>query len=368
MSPRQAFGMPQNHKRPTLKDIAQRARLSVAAVSMALRNHSSIPKRTQERVRKIADQIRYTPDPALSALAAHRNNLRVHSNFSVIGLISNWKERDAWTRLQSAKEVIEGAKNRALELGFTLQHLWAGEDGLSPKRFSQILKARGIRGIILVPFEEYEDSFELDWDAFSVVTIEKPSRYPYFHHIMQNQYSDYLLCWEKLRSRGYTRVGLVVRSDLADRASHQWEAAHSYAQSQTESRLDPIPILSLGKSQKADTIHTWLHRYRPQAVISRCDYFFEAAEAEGIEVPEDVAYVSLNISDDRSGVSGIYQHRNIMGATAIDVLNSLLQRNQRGPNEVSIGTQINGSWRKGDTLPSIQSPKTADMQKEPAKT
>ncbi|MEC7906408.1 MAG: LacI family DNA-binding transcriptional regulator [Verrucomicrobiota bacterium] len=359
--------MPQNYRRPTLKDVALRAELSVAAVSMALRDHASIPESTCERVRKIAAELGYAPDPALSALAAHRNNLRVRSDFSVIGLISNWKERDGWTRLKSAQEVIEGAKARALQLGYTLQHLWAGEDGLSPKRFSQILKARGIRSIILAPFEEYENSFELDWDAFSVVTIEKPARYPHFHHIMQNQYSDYLLCWEKLRSRGYTRVGLVVRSDLADRASHQWEAAHSYAQSQTESRLDPIPILNLGKSQKADTIRTWLHRYRPQAVISRCDYFFEAAEAEGIEVPEDVAYVSLNISDDRSGVSGIYQHRKTMGATAIDVLNSLLQRNQRGPNEVSIGTQIDGSWRKGDTLPSIQRPNTENTQNEAAR-
>ena len=359
--------MPQNYKRPTLKDVALRAELSVAAVSMALRDHASIPESTRERVRKIAAELGYAPDPALSALAAHRNNLRMCSDFSVIGLISNWKERDGWTRLKSAQEIIEGARARALQLGFTLQHLWAGEEGLSPKRFSQILKARGIRSIILAPFEEYENSFELDWDAFSVVTIEKPALYPHFHHIMQNQYSDYLLCWEKLRSRGYSRVGLVVRSDLADRASHQWEAAHSYAQSQAESRLDPIPILNLGKSQKADTIRTWLHRYRPQAVISRCDYFFEAAEAEGIEVPEDVAYVSLNISDDRSGVSGIYQHRKTMGATAIDVLNSLLQRNQRGPNEVYIGTQIDGSWRKGDTLPSIQRPNTADTQKEAAR-
>ncbi len=354
--------MPQNYKRPTLKDIAAKACLSVAAVSMALRNNASIPEATRERVRKIADELRYTPDPALSALAAHRNSLRVRSNFSVIGLISNWKKRDGWTRFQSAQEVIEGSKARALELGFTLQHFWAREDGLSPKRFSQILKTRGIRGIILAPFEEHNDIFELDWGAFSVVTIEKPARYPHFHHIIQNQYSDYLLCWEKLRNRGYTRVGLVVNSDLADRASHQWEAAHSYAQTQSKSRLNPIPILRLGKSRPADTIRNWLHRYRPQAVISRCDDFFEAAEAEGIAVPEEIAYVSLNVSDDRPNVSGIFQHRKTMGATAIDVLNSLLQRNHRGLNEVSIGTQIDGSWRKGDTLPDLQRESPADSR------
>ncbi|HCR28732.1 MAG TPA: hypothetical protein DIV79_01780, partial [Opitutae bacterium] len=70
----------------------------------------------------------------------------------------------------------------------------------------------------------------------------------------------------------------------------------------------------------------------------------------------------------RSGVSGIYQHRKTMGATAIDVLNSLLQRNQRGPNEVSIGTQVDGSWRKGDTLPSIQNPNPADILIEAPRT
>jgi hypothetical protein len=42
-----------------------------------------------------------------------------------------------------------------------------------------------------------------------------------------------------------------------------------------------------------------------------------------------------------------------MGATAVDVLNSLLQRNQRGPLDVPIGTQVDGSWRKGFSLPPI---------------
>ncbi len=341
------------HKRPTLKDIAARAELSIAAVSMALKNHPSLPATTIERVKAIAEELNYSPDPALSALAAHRNQLRVRSNFSVIGLISNWESPDDWTKLKSAQEVIEGAKSRALELGYTLQHFWAQADGASPARFSKILKARGIRGIILAPFEKYTDTFDLDWDDFSVVSIEQPAKYPFFHHITQNQYADYLLCWDRLRQRGYSRVGLVIRTDLADRARHQWEAAHSYAQSQLGEKLDSIPILNLGKSDKADRVRSWLHKYRPQAVISRCDDFFEAADAEGIRIPEDLGYVSLNVSDDRPNVSGVFQHRKEMGATAIDVLNSLLQRNQRGKNAYSVGTQVDGSWRRGDSLPPL---------------
>ena len=345
--------MPPDYKRPTLKDIAAQANLSIAAVSMALKNHPSLPAKTKDRVKKIAQELQYAPDPALSALAAHRNRLRVHNNFSIIGFISNWKRPSEWTRLSSVQEVMEGAKNRAIELGYTLQHFSTSEDAATPKRFSQVLKTRGIRGIILAPFENYEDELDLEWNAFSVVTIEKPERYPFFHHVLPNQYADYLLCWEKLRQRGYTRVGLVVRSDLSDRWSHQWEAAHQYAQSQMEGTLDTISILNLDETDQTDTIRSWLLQYQPQAVISRCEGFFEAAEAEGIKVPDDLGYVSLNVSDDQPGVSGIYQHRRTMGATAVDVLNSLLQRNQRGPLDVPIGTQVDGSWRKGFSLPPI---------------
>jgi LacI family transcriptional regulator len=120
-----------------------------------------------------------------------------------------------------------------------------------------------------------------------------------------------------------------------------------------EGKLDTIPILNLDETDQTETIRSWLLRYQPQAVISRCDGFFEAAEAEGIKVPDDVGYVSLNVSDDQPGVSGIYQHRRTMGATAVDVLNSLLQRNQRGPLDVSIGTQVDGSWLKGFSLPPL---------------
>ena len=56
------------------------------------------------------------------------------------------------------------------------------------------------------------------------------------------------------------------------------------------------------------------------------------------------------MTDDVEGVSGIHQHREVTGATAVDVLNSLLQRNFRGEHEVSVGTQVDGSWSEGNTL------------------
>ena len=111
-----------------------------------------------------------------------------------------------------------------------------------------------------------------------------------------------------------------------------------------------MPTLELSENNQFEQIRTWIRTHRPQAVIGRCENFIAAANAEGLRVPEDIGYISLNVVDDEPGASGIDQHRDIMGATAVDVLNTLLQRNQRGLQPASIGTQIDGTWHKGSTL------------------
>ncbi|MDG2167534.1 MAG: LacI family DNA-binding transcriptional regulator, partial [Opitutales bacterium] len=59
-------------KRVRLKDVAKEAGLSVSAVSMALKDDSTIAAKTVERVKRVARDMGYAPDPALSALSAYR--------------------------------------------------------------------------------------------------------------------------------------------------------------------------------------------------------------------------------------------------------------------------------------------------------
>lgn len=336
-------------KRTTLKDIARQTRLSIAAVSLALRNHPSISAATTERVKKVAAELKYAPDPGLSALAAHRSRLRVHRDFSVVALVTNWSTRDAWTRRPSAKQVIEGATARARSLGYSLQVFWAREEGSRAKRFSSILINRGIRGVILAPFQNPDDRLDLEWDNFSVVALERPSQYPLFHHVVPNHFAGILLAWERLRARGYSRIGIIVWTDLSERTLHQWEAGYAYLQTRTL-ELDRVSALVLEPEKPVEQIRSWLRRERPQAVISRSEGFFEAVRSEGLRIPQDIGYASLNVADDVPTASGIQQHRSAMGELAVDILNSLLHGNQRGFNEVAHGTHVDGTWHEGGTL------------------
>ncbi|QXD23055.1 LacI family transcriptional regulator [Opitutia bacterium ISCC 51] len=257
------------HPRVRLKDIAEKAHLSVSAVSMAMKNDPTIARATVERVKRIADELGYSPDPALSALSAYRSKLRVQNQFSVIGLVTNWSTRNACSGNPLQKEVIQGAKERALRLGYSLQEFWAQDEGVSPKRFSHILQSRGIRGLILAPFENNDDLLDLDWKQFSAVTISRPSNYTLFHHVVQNHYMDMMLCWDKLMERGYSRVGLVVQNELDVRWSYQWDGAHIFSQTQRVSPEDHIPVLRVEGENDHGTIRSWLREHRPQVVISR---------------------------------------------------------------------------------------------------
>ena len=337
-------------KRTTLKDIAHDAGLSVSAVSLALRNPKALPESTVKRVRDSAKRLNYSPDPAMSALAAHRSRLRVHRDFSVIALVANWSDKSEWIQRESAKKLMEGAESRARSLGYSLQYFWSRDHGASPRRFGDILINRGIRGIILAPFENPMERFDLPWDQFSVVSIERPFHYTNFHHVVPNYYADMLLAWEKLWEYGYRRIGLVLDADLANRVAHQWEAAHNFEQLSRGRKETVVPTLILGPNSGERDIANWMKECKPEVVISRSWTNCQIMVSLGYKVPEEIGYVSLNIVDDDPGVSGIHQCRDIMGEVAVDVLNSLLLISHRGPIKASIGSQVDGEWRDGKTI------------------
>ena len=61
--------------RPTIKDVAERAGVSIATVSRALNDKGDVSGETRERVREVARSIGYSPDRAARSLASQRTRL-----------------------------------------------------------------------------------------------------------------------------------------------------------------------------------------------------------------------------------------------------------------------------------------------------
>jgi len=84
-------------ERVTLKDLAAELGLSVAAVSMALRNNREIAAATRERVKAKAAELGYRPDPTLRALADYRTRQRAAAaRWNQVALVHDWPSVEAW--------------------------------------------------------------------------------------------------------------------------------------------------------------------------------------------------------------------------------------------------------------------------------
>jgi LacI family transcriptional regulator len=61
--------------RPTIKDVAERAGVSIATVSRALNDKGDVSTETRDRVRRVANEVGYSADPAARSLVTHKTRL-----------------------------------------------------------------------------------------------------------------------------------------------------------------------------------------------------------------------------------------------------------------------------------------------------
>jgi LacI family transcriptional regulator len=61
--------------RPTIRDVAERAGVSIATVSRALNDRGDVSGATRDRVREVARSVGYSPDPAARSLAGQKTRL-----------------------------------------------------------------------------------------------------------------------------------------------------------------------------------------------------------------------------------------------------------------------------------------------------
>jgi len=62
-------------RRPTIRDVAERAGVSIATVSRVLNDRGDVSVETRERVREVAREVGYAADPAAQALVTQRTRL-----------------------------------------------------------------------------------------------------------------------------------------------------------------------------------------------------------------------------------------------------------------------------------------------------
>ena len=334
------------NRRTTIRDIAEMAGYHFTTVSMALRNHPSIPATTRQKIKKAARELDYRPDPMLSSLMAYRLSVRPAAYQSTIAWVTNHDTRSGWCDNPMMRRFFDGAGRRAQEQGYKLEEFWLREPGITTKRASDILKARNIVGLLLAPQQEPNTVINLDWKPFSVVTIGFTLAKPELHLAISYQYHGIIRLMKKLRERGYRRCGLVLSILNDERVDNNWRAGH-WIELQKYPKSERLPLLPL-KDWNDEAFLKWFHKYQPDVIMTIFPETIECLKKHGLKIPGDVGVAFYSLHKRNKVFSGMRENAVVVGNAALDHLVSMIQRNERGIPKIPQRILIEGTWQEGE--------------------
>jgi len=333
-----------------MQDVADLAGVHRTTVSLALRGHPSISKATQERVRVAADKLCYRPNPLVSALMEFRRQRREGSHHTTLAFITSSKPGVDWRKSQTLREQFAGAKEQARLQGYHVEEFPLYEDGMTPARANQVLRNRGILGLIIGPVHNRVEPLPLEWEHFAAVGIAFTMHAPNIPRVGNDHGQSVRLAIHECRRRGYKRIGLALQRSVLERIEEQWLAGflieHAYP-----TRTAHPPALIVDKWTEESFI-AWFREKRPDVVLTGGDYanVLTWLKRAGCSIPEDVGVVALDLHVYDGAVAGIHQRSEEIGATVVDTLIARLHRNERGQIARPVRIHLMGDWIEGATL------------------
>lgn len=339
-------------RRITQKDIAQAANVHPATVSLALRNHHSIPIETCRRIQKIAKELGYEPDPMLTALAKYRSKgihekaykgvLAWFVNRSIPGY--DWRDSPHYCRW------FDGAKSQAQSHGYQLEVIEYSASQVRASRMANILRARNIQGILLCPQPEPFVCMDFFWDSFSVVAFGSTLVAPRFHTVAIAHYQAVREVFDTLWQRGYRRIGCAIPKTVDSRCDNVYLSAY-LGKNYLHGNLDlPLLYQDFDEQINPHDLAQWCKSHRLDAVISNHYLVDKVLAAGGLPTPEKIAAACPSLSNKDSELSGIYENSFHIGEVAVDFLVDMVYRAERGIPRYPQRLNVEGIWHEGKTI------------------
>lgn len=339
------------HARLSLRDIGKILGVSHVTVSLALRNNPRISKAVREKIQQVALDLGYKPDPMLAALAQYRRGKAVAPISAAIAWINAWKPSK---KLRSYKEFDAywvGASKAAAKFGYRLEEFQLGE-GYTPERLHQILTARGINGILLPPQRPHPNWGNFPWENYSVVRFGRSLKHPETHVVTSDQVANTMLAFQKIRERGYQRIGFVTHEIASFERGHLFEAGYLMAQRTVpEKQRLPICVIEEGPNTgRVEAVLAWHNKHKPDAIFTDTGDMPDILQRAGIRVPQDMALAVTTLLDSTVD-AGIDQRPEEIGRVGFLMLNSLINDGARGIPPIFRQNLVEGAWVDGSMLP-----------------
>ncbi len=341
-------------KRVTMSSIAEKAGVSKNTVSLALRHDPQIPVATRRRIERISKQLGYAKNPVVAQLMTELRKAGPAGYRRTFALLNANQDAQAFTRHPTIPAYVAGCRRRAAAHGCTLDEFWLHDPELYGERLNRVLKARGIRGLIVTGMmkeNRLPARFSVTWQQHATVVTGVRTHEPTLSFACVDHHALVLEAMEQARRLGYRRPALVVEGGI-DRLVEGRFSAGFWTGQQMLAETERVPGFYdvEGARGEPERFHAWYRGWRPDVIFTLHTVVREWLESDGVKVPRDVGLIQLERRRGCADWAGMEQHNDLTGEAAVDMLVGMLNNNEAGVPGFPRATLIGGTWADGTTV------------------
>ncbi|HEY0944731.1 MAG TPA: LacI family DNA-binding transcriptional regulator [Opitutaceae bacterium] len=342
-------------RRPTLKDISREAGYHITTISLALREHPSIPAETRRRIQEIAQRLGYERNPVYHALSRFRQQGSVRAPAPRIAYLENFGLGSGVARPPHLQTILEGVRRQAEVLGYELEPLAVGEDDLDAHDLTAHLRKHHVTGVILGAFIPGFTEVALDWDDYVVAKIHSRHTEPDATVVGNDQLRDVRLGFRRLAALGYERIGLAVGRADEDACGHRHTAGYLMEEASLPAGRRVPPLLfpyGITEAGLGGMLARWVRRHQVDAVLCNWSNVRELLEHEGLHTPADIACATLCLCDPSPpGLAGVRPRLDLVGERAVSIVVAQLKISECGQPAFPSSIYVQSVWQDGASAP-----------------
>jgi DNA-binding LacI/PurR family transcriptional regulator len=274
-------------KQPTIKEIAQRLKVSVSTVSRALADNPRIGLGTRLKVQQLAKELNYEPNSQAIFFKQKKTY--------VIGVILPFIREDFFS------EAISGIEVAALEHDYTILFGQSYDDFEREKKVVDAMKRQRVDGLIISlskTTQRYEHLQALDKVGIPIVYFDRVPPIDHVNKVYCNLFKGTVEMVSWLYSRGYKRIAMINGPEKMPASK---ERLNGYIEGVSRKKLKVdmqlVERTDLSKESTIAAVKNLIEmKNPPNAIISFNDYVHmdvvQFAQQQGIQVNKDIVFVS----------------------------------------------------------------------------
>lgn len=344
-----------------MAQIAEVAGVSKNTVSLALRGSPRISEETRQRIEETAQALGYRRNAAVGRLMAELRRSGSSRFEATLALLNANENPNAFQEHPTVPVYVAGVRRRARELGYQLDEFWLHDPAINGKRLASILRARGIRGALVVGLlktNRLPECMKPVWDEFPAVVTGVRTRDPELSYTCSDQYELALHAYEHAWNLGYRRPALVLDPVIDALIDGRFTGGYLIGQQLHRADEPAIPPFTAMSEARCDvsSFRAWLDANRPDVIFTLYHEVERWLTACGRRVPEDIGLIQYEWRTQRTHWAGMDQRNDLVGEAAVELLVSMIHGGQQGVPERATAINVTSQWVPGNTVrePAIQ--------------